>query len=230
MLEEDIAFSALAQDDIAHAKAVYEYIAGLGAGAAGASAVPASADALAYGRTPEQYRSAQLVELNDEFDWAFAIVRQFFFDHFDTLRLQRLAHSNRADLAALASRMLTEARLALGHADGWVRRLARGTEESRTRLEKALQTLSNHACMLFEPTAGVEALEQAGIYPKLPVDMFDTWTITVTNLLEELRLPVSLQRPAADVKGGRRGVHSPDFASWLNEITEVYRVEPEAAW
>ena len=66
ILEEDIAFSALAQDDIAHAGAIYGLIADITGG---------DADHLAYGRTANTYRCCDLVELNDEFDWAVAVVR-----------------------------------------------------------------------------------------------------------------------------------------------------------
>lgn len=221
ILEEDIAFSALALDDIAHAKELYEYVARLTGG---------NADRIAHGRAPAEYRCAQIAEMEDGFDWAAAIVRQFFCDHFNGLRLQRLAHSNLVELAPLGARMFAEERLALGHADGWVRRLARGTEESRARVERALQRLAPHACMLFEPTAGEAQLESAGAYPRLAADMFDTWMVTIQNLLEDLRIPVSLQRPSPEEVGGRRGRRSPEFAAWLTEITEVSGVEPEAVW
>lgn len=221
MLEEDIAFSALAQDDIAHAKELYEWLAQLNGG---------SADALAYGRPANEYRHAQLVELPDEFDWGFAIVRQFFCDHFDELRLRRLARSSHAGLAGLAERMLAEERLALGHADSWVVRLGRGTEESRARVQKALTTLAAPACELFEPTPGVDQLVAVGLYPALQHDMFQTWATKVEAVVEEARLHVQLTPPPADFTGGRQGRRTPAFASWLSEITEVYRVEPEAAW
>ena len=48
ILEEDIAFSALAQDEIAHAQAVYELVGPL---------VGKSADELAFGREPAEYRN-----------------------------------------------------------------------------------------------------------------------------------------------------------------------------
>ena len=59
ILEEDIAFSSLAQDEIAHAQVLY----GLASEIDGRSA-----DSLAFGRGPDEYRCAQLVELPDDFD------------------------------------------------------------------------------------------------------------------------------------------------------------------
>src|SRR5262245_63515719 len=93
ILEEDIAFSSLSQDELAHATALYQMVAGM---------LGTSADKLAYGRKPEEYRCAQLVELSDEFNWATAIGRNFFCDHFDAGRLARLAQSAYTPLAQLA--------------------------------------------------------------------------------------------------------------------------------
>ena len=99
ILEEDIAFSALAQDDIAHALALYEVI---------AARTDTTADALAFGRSAEAYRCAQLVELHDGFDWAHAIVRQFLVNRHDAIRLERLGRSSDAEVAADSSDELVQ--------------------------------------------------------------------------------------------------------------------------
>jgi len=78
ILEEDIAFSSLAQDEIAHAQALYQ-LAGPLCGR--------SADTLAFGRRPDEYRCATIVEGPDGFDWAVAITRQLLCDNFDWCRL-----------------------------------------------------------------------------------------------------------------------------------------------
>ena len=53
-LEEDVAFSSIAQNEIGHARALYELA---------ARELGTTADALAFDREPEEYRSARLVEL-----------------------------------------------------------------------------------------------------------------------------------------------------------------------
>src|SRR3954451_6531256 len=69
LLEEDLAFSSLAQDELGHARLLYELLAeGMGDGGWGSSAPPSpsshppSPDSLAYGRAPSAYRNARLVE------------------------------------------------------------------------------------------------------------------------------------------------------------------------
>lgn len=221
ILEEDIAFSALAQDDIAHASALYEFIGPM---------VGKSSDQLAFGREPGEYRCASITVLEDEFNWAVAIGRQFLCDHFESLRLQRLARTNFEPLAEIARRMLAEESIHIGHADQWLVRLGKGDDEARGKLQAALDLLAPHAVMLFEPTAGLEQLESAGVYPPLPQDMFATWKSAIESTTTESGLRCELKPADAKTRGGRAGVHADAFAPLLDELTEVYRTEPAAAW
>ncbi len=221
VMEEDIAFSSLAQDEMAHALALYE-LAG--------SLVAKSADELAYGRRPQEYRCAAIVELPDEFDWATALCRQFFCDHFDALRLGRLAKSSHKPLADLAVRLRAEEQIHVEHAASWVRRLGRGTDEARNRMQRALDALAPHAPSLFEPVEGQEALESAGLYPPGEAAMFEAWSAALLQVTEAAGLRLDLEAPSAAASGGRRGRHSEHLALLLDEMCEVYRLEPNASW
>lgn len=221
ILEEDIAFSSLAQDDLAHALAWYELVGELSG---------RSADAVAYGRPAQEYRCARLVTVPDEFDWALALVRQFFCDHFEQIRLGRLVQSAFEPVRTRAARMFAEEALSIGHADQWIIRLARGTSESRERLQTALDRLAPLAPELFEPTPGVALLEQAGYYPRARQADFDLWREAVENVLAAATVSAPFAPLPPNFVGGRNGLHTPEFAAQLDELTEVYRVEPEAAW
>lgn len=221
ILEEDIAFSALAQDEIAHAQAIYQFI---------SEFAGRDENELAFGRTPEAYLCARIVEPPDEFDWAVAIVRQFLCDHFDLLRLRRLAKSAHKPLADLAARIADEEQVHVEHADSWMRRLGAGTPESRERVQKALDQLAPLAGSLFEPVEAQDVLERDGLYPPEPDDPFTTWRSAVSAVLDEADLKAEFARPSVDLKGGRRGVHTPVFSELLDEMCEVYRIEPGAAW
>lgn len=221
ILEEDIAFSSLAQDNLAHALALYELIASTQGG---------RADDIAYGRSPGEYRSAWIVEIADDFDWALAVGRQFFCDHFEQIRLGRMTRSNWPPLAHLASRLLAEESLAIGHADQWIVRLGQGGDAARRRTQAAITRLAPLAVQLFEPTANVQSLESAGLYPRGDGDDFDRWRDAVQNVLSEATIAANLDRPTFDTPGGRRGARSPGFDAMHAELTEVYRVEPKATW
>jgi ring-1,2-phenylacetyl-CoA epoxidase subunit PaaC len=222
ILEEDIAFSSIAQDELSHAFALYEFIGKLSG---------STADHIAYGRAPEEYRCAAIVEPPDEFDYATALVRQFFCDHFDGLRLMRLSRSSDAGLAALGKRMAAEERIHVEHADAWVRRLGAGGEEARARVQAALEGLAPHADSLFEPTKALEQLEKTGIYPLLDPPLFEQWRTALESVAAAAKFTLPLAAvPNVSIPGGRRGRHSGEFRALLDEMCEVYRVEPEAAW
>ncbi len=221
ILEEDIAFSSLAQDEIAHAQVLY----GLASEIDGRSA-----DALAFGRGPDEYRCAQIVELPDDFVWAFALCRQFFCAHFDALRLQRLASSSYKRLADIAARLGSEEQVHVDHADSWMRRLGTGGDDANSRLQIALDRLAPVAPMLLEPSEAADALEAAGIYPTLSTDMFEAWSAGLGDVANAAGLTLKLTRPSPDEPGGRRGRHSEHLAPLLDEMSEVFRVEPTAAW
>jgi ring-1,2-phenylacetyl-CoA epoxidase subunit PaaC len=221
ILEEDIAFSHLAQDEMAHAQAMYELL---------GSVLGKSADELAFGRKPEDYRCASIVEVADEFDWATALARKFFCDHFDVLRLQRMSNSAWKPLADLTRRILDEEQLHVDHTDGWMIRLGRGTKESRDRMQTALDALGPIATWLFEPFDGLKALIDAKIYPGSDFTMADAWTEALQSVLKEAGLTVTIEFGSPDEHGGRRGVHTPHLKELLDEMCEVWRLEPGAAW
>ena len=167
ILEEDIAFSHLAQDEIAHAQAIYDFIGNL---------IGKRADDLAFGRSPQEYRCATIVEVFDEFDWATALCRQFFCDHFDRVRFEALSRSSFKPLADLSRRIAAEERIHEEHSDGWMKRLGKGSAESRTRMQTALDALAPLALMLFEQTEGQEQLVKASVYPVDALQLFKDWS------------------------------------------------------
>ncbi len=221
ILEEDIAFSSLAQDEIAHAQAIYELLSPL---------VDKTADELAYGRSIDQYRCAQIVELPDDFDWSIAIARQFFCDHIDRMRLERLARSSYTPLRGLASRLAAEEQVHVDHVDAWIVRLGRGNDESKRRVQTALDKLAPLAPMLFEKVDAEDELVDADLYPPGDDDMFHAWHDVLQHVAHEGGLSIDLNPPDQGAHGGRRGRHSEHLKSLLDEMCEVYRLEPGAVW
>jgi ring-1,2-phenylacetyl-CoA epoxidase subunit PaaC len=153
VLEEDVAFSSIAQNEIGHARAIYQLLSD-------------DADALAFDRSPDEYRSSQLVELRFVPDWARTIARRVLYEAADELRLRRLTASADAAVAGLAAKIDREEAYHRMHAELWHERL--GREE---RYRAALEELFPHALGLVEVDqraalasrfgrAGIDAVER----------------------------------------------------------------------
>jgi ring-1,2-phenylacetyl-CoA epoxidase subunit PaaC len=146
-LEEDVAFSSIAQNEIGHARALYELA---------ARELGTDADALAFDRSPNEYRNAQLVELR-RLDWAHTIARHWLYETADELRLTSLKESNDADVAGLAAKMDREEAYHRMHAQMWRDRL-RGDE----RFEAAVDELWPYAVALVDEELRPQLAERAG--------------------------------------------------------------------
>jgi ring-1,2-phenylacetyl-CoA epoxidase subunit PaaC len=133
-LEEDVAFSSIAQNEIGHARALYELA---------AAELGTTADELAFDRAPEEYRSAPLVELR-RLEWARTIARHWLYETADEIRLGALKDSDDDAIAGLAAKMDREETYHRIHADMWVDRLL-AAPEGRERLNEAVDELWPYA-------------------------------------------------------------------------------------
>src|SRR3989475_8710802 len=127
-IEEDLAFSSIAQDEMAHARLLY----GIARDIDGRSE-----DELALGRRPEEYRNAVLCERSNR-DWGYTIARQYLYDTADAVRLEALAESSWSELANVVAVIPLEERYHLDHARAWFSRLAEGPPAARPHLRDRL--------------------------------------------------------------------------------------------
>ena len=218
MLEEDVAMSSIAQDEIGHARFLYEIA---------ADRLGTTADRLALGREPSGYRNAILVERRRG-DWAHTIVRQWFYDEFDDLRTEALTGSALVELKNLIAKVRREEKYHLLHTRAWMERLAAGGEVARARLQAALETLWPDALGLFEaPEVEGQAVKE-GVSVTSSAALAERWTARVRPVIEGLGLGVPAGAKATE--GGRAGRHTSDFEYLWNEMTMVYRSDPAAVW
>jgi ring-1,2-phenylacetyl-CoA epoxidase subunit PaaC len=186
-LEEDVAFSSIAQNEVGHARALYELA---------AAELGTTADELAFDRRPEEYRSAPFVEVR-RLDWAETIARHVLYEAADETRLEALKASDDEEVAGLAAKMDREEAYHRIHAQMWEERLR---DEPRFR----------------------EALDEL-------------WPAAVAVLPEELR-PKLAQEMSRDVPSNtvlltyERGNHSEEWPALWEQMTEVRRSVPGAAW
>jgi ring-1,2-phenylacetyl-CoA epoxidase subunit PaaC len=214
MLEEDVATSSIAQDEIGHAKALYEMLAEL---------TDDDADRIAYGRQADAFRHAALLN-HARGDWALSVARRYLYETADAVRLAALARSSHELLALLAGKMRREETYHLLHADAWLKRLADGA--GRDRLVAAIGRLWPDAQEVFAPLAGEETLLRDGLLPEPMTVLHHEWLAKVRPVLEPITGPLPDAAPTADGRTRR----TEEFA-WLHgEMTSVARSEEAAAW
>ena len=155
MLEEDVAFSSIAQDEIGHARVWYEMLAQL---------TGDGADRLAFHREPDEYRHARLLDHRRR-TGRFTITRRWLYDTADSVRLAALASSSFEPLAEVVAKVRREERYHLMHLDTWLRRLAASAgRAARARSLAALKTAGARcASTVFTPLPGEERLVEAGV-------------------------------------------------------------------
>jgi ring-1,2-phenylacetyl-CoA epoxidase subunit PaaC len=245
-IEEDVAFSSIAQDEIGHAAAYYSLI---------AEVTGTSPDRMALGRSPDDYRNALLCERPNH-DWSYSLVRHWLYDTADEVRLSALQESSHEGLAALAIKMRREERYHLLHARAWMRRVAEGPVEGRTRLIDALAQCYSESPGLFETLELEDSILEAGLLPCSSAELRSRFRERSTEELDGFGLPSDVHpdlddsaeflasssgdliasdeqsSPAASASGfgGRKGHHSDDFKELWGEMTSTYRRDPGASW
>lgn len=220
ILEEDIAFTNLALDELGHATLWY----GLHAELTDEDS-ETYPDRLVFVREAPFFRNVQMVEL-PKGDWAFSVLRQYLFDAAEAVWLPQLSESGYAPLAEAAGKVAREEQYHLRHTQAWVVRLGLGTEESHRRMQVALDRLWPYALQLFQPSPGEEALAQAGWAPHRG-DLEAAWKDEVVRSLVDSDL--TIPEPARPRTASRSG-HTEGLVALLSEMQRVARAYPGASW
>lgn len=211
ILEEDIAFANLALDELGHAQLWYAYYQEL---------TGAEMDRVIFFRDPKQWRNTQLVEL-PKGDWAFSMTRQYLFDVYENVLLEKLADSTDACVREIAAKIRAEEIYHLRHTSNWVKRLGLGTEESHARMQNALDELWGCALQLFMPLEGESELIEQRIMPDLNVLRAEWESKTRAHLTAAgLQIP-SLQKSFPN----SREQHTQHLAQLLADLQSVAHSE-----
>jgi ring-1,2-phenylacetyl-CoA epoxidase subunit PaaC len=216
-LEEDLAFTSIGQDELGHARALYELIEPGG-----------DLDRLAYGRSPENYRCSWLAERPCPL-WEELFVRHLLYDEAEAVRWEAVAGSSLPGLAGLADRALAEERYHTRHARTMFDRLMGGGAEARERLTAALERLLPLAVGMFEPTEGDGEAVSARVVAAAAVELAAEWRRRLDVVFLDAGHRVAWPALGPD-PGGRRGVRSGPFLELYAEMTRVYALDPTARW
>ena len=220
ILEEDIAMSNIALDLIGQARAVLTR-------AGEVEGRSHDEDQLAFLRNERDYFNVTLAEL-PRGDFAFTVLRNTMAATWLKLLWERLADdSSDAELRAIASKAVKEARYHQQHSGDWVVRLGDGTDESRQRMEAALDSLWRYAAELFDTDAADEAAADAGWGPRWS-ELKAPWLAEMQQILSEAALTTPAESKFQS--DGKRGRHSEHMGFILADMQYLQRAFPGGVW
>ncbi|MEC9473525.1 MAG: 1,2-phenylacetyl-CoA epoxidase subunit PaaC [Actinomycetota bacterium] len=210
-LEEDLAFTSIAQDELGHARSLY-------------SLLSDDVDRLAYGRNGPEYRSAHITELRCH-DWSWALVRHLLHDLAEQIRWSALIDSTWEDLGQTAERALGEEHFHLQHGSSLVDRLL-SSDQGRQRLTPAILELAPLGREYFTGSDG--SLMENGLISTPMVEQEQQWIDQTGDFFEQYDISIDFGSQAPT--SGRSGIRSQDFAGLHDEMTAVFRIDPKAKW
>ena len=218
-LEEDIALTNISLDFLGQATNFYKYAAQL-------QGESKSEDDLAFLRKEKEYLNCQLAEFPNG-DYAQIILKVYFFSVYLKLLYERLMHSTDEQLSALAEKSVKEVRYHYTHSSTWLNVFANGNEESKTRLNDALDNLWEYTGGLFDEVEGEADLEKLELIPSSKQLHID-WKQQITADFQKYNVQV----PKSEFmqKGSRKGIHTEYFGFILCELQYMQRAYPDCTW
>lgn len=214
VLEEDIAYASMAQDKIGHALALYNLM--------HTEMGEQDPDTIAFSRTAGEWKNSVINELMTD-DYGFSLVRHFLFDYLELIRFEGLKSSSNEGLANLARRFHSEIKYHVMHGDIWMKQLANGTEESKARIQDALNKSFEYLGQWFTAVEGEQTLIDQGIFEGVAY-LQSKWEVLIGEKLAEYGLTM----PSIGNKG--TDGHTADLQQLLDEMTEVYQLDPSSEW
>lgn len=218
-LEPDIALTNISLDMLGQVRSFYQYIAQL-------RGDKSTEDDIAFLRKEREYKNVLLVEQPNT-DFGYVIVRQFFFDVYNRMFLGALQQSADETLRALAFKGIKEASYHERFSGDWLKRLGDGTEESKTRVQQAVNDLWIYTDELFHTTKADDAMIEAGVAPDM-LQLKEYYYEKVGDLLSIATLEI----PEVEYfqKGGKEGLHSEHMGYILTEMQYMQRAYPDSKW
>ena len=219
ILEQDIAITNISLDLIGEARVLYQYAAEIEGGGK-------TEDDYPYKRDVRDWQNILLVEQpNGHF--GYTIVRQFMFDCYHYYHLKAMTQSKDERLAQIAEKTIKEATYHLKYSSEWMIRLGDGTEESRAKMQEAL----NGRIRFFDEAFIPSEIEKNTSLKGIAVDCqsikeaawakFTAVCNSATLTIPEVKFPQ---------KGGKEGMHSEHFGYILSELQFLQKSYPNSNW
>ncbi|MFP5106448.1 1,2-phenylacetyl-CoA epoxidase subunit PaaC [Neobacillus sp. C211] len=228
-IEEDVATSSITQDTMGHAAIFYQLLEELGEG---------NANQLAHDRPANARRNAIILELvngpgyymeEPDYDWAFAVVRNYFYTQAKMIKIQSLHSSSYEPLAEVAAKVQMELYYHLMHWKTWfVQLLGSGHEEAVSRMKAAIEKTFQDFQGVFSLGEHRNKIVQQGLIESEAV-LLNKWNQAVAPVLKSVGLQGTIEVGMAQ-GDGRNGKHTEDLEKALETLSEVYASNKAASW
>jgi ring-1,2-phenylacetyl-CoA epoxidase subunit PaaC len=218
-LETDIAMTNISLDLFGQVRSYFQYVAEL-------SKEDVTEDDLAFLRKEREYKNVLLVEQPNT-DFAYIITRQYFFDVFHFMLLEKLQASKNVNLEAIATKSIKEVAYHKRFSGDWLKRLGDGTEISKEKAQQAVDDLWVFTDELFYLTKDDEAVVEVGHGIDVRL-LKDAYYKEVISLLQEATLEIPETKYFQ--KGGKKGIHSEHMGYLLTEMQYMQRTYPGMKW
>jgi ring-1,2-phenylacetyl-CoA epoxidase subunit PaaC len=226
-LEEDIALTNVGLDLLGQARLWFAYAGEIEAQSHGRGR---SEDELAFLRDGSGFRNFLLSEQPNG-NYADTMARQFYFDQWHMLVLRALSSSRDPRIAEIAAKAGKEVAYHVERSADWVIRLGDGTEESRHKMQAALDYLWAYTGEMFVPDAVELALTETAVAADVRA-LREPWLSNIGRILDEatLALPTGVWMQGTNGRGGKQGVHSEHLGHMLAEMQFLQRAYPGSQW
>ncbi len=218
-LETDIACTNISLDLFGQVRSYYQYAAKL-------KGDKTTEDDIAFLRKEREYLNVLLVEQPNT-NFGYTIARQFLFDVYHYLFLNELQKSHDVMLSAIAKKSIKEVSYHQRFSSDWIKRLGDGTEESKTKIQDAINALWMYTDELFHQTDADKAM----VIEHIGVDVTtlkDTYYTSVETILNEATLEVPESKWFQ--KGGKEGIHTEHLGYLLSDLQYMQRTYPNMEW
>ena len=222
MIEQDIAITNIALDLIGQARNFYQYAAEL---INDHNDKKVTEDDLAYLRDANEFKNLLITELPNG-DWAKTICKVFFFSVWQFYFYQKMVYSKDKQLAAIAEKSLKEVTYHVKWSSDWVTRLGDGTEESKRRIEKAIEDLWPYTGEMFVPADFEVDLKNSVLIDVSSIK--NDWLEKVTSFFKEATLDIPGESWMQS--GGKNGIHTEHLGYILAELQFMQRAYPGLEW
>jgi ring-1,2-phenylacetyl-CoA epoxidase subunit PaaC len=225
-VEEDVAYSSITQNTMGHAVMYYNLLEELGIG---------KADILAHDRKPQERRNGVYLEKRngegnylDEpyYDWALAVVRNYFYETFKKIKLEAVASGSYKPLANVARKVLMEHPYHLAHWKLWMKQLSNSSEEAKKRIQDRVKEAWEEFEDVLELGKHANDIRSFGLVSIGEEEMKDRWLDEVKSVLADVP-DGSLGKKYGN---GRSGEHTQDLEQAIQTLAEVYNSDKTAAW